>query len=53
VGDEFKATMHPYKWYADSNEAAAEIMQKMPVNSAILIKGSRGSKMELMAAALG
>lgn len=52
VGDEFKTTMHPYEWYADSKEAASEIMQKMPVHSAILIKGSRGSKMELMAAAL-
>ena len=52
VGDEFKTTMHPYEWYADSKEAASEIMQKMPVDSAILIKGSRGSKMELMAAAL-
>ncbi len=53
VGDEFKATKHPYKWYADSKEAAGEIMHKMPVDSAILIKGSRGSKMEQMAAALG
>lgn len=53
VGDEFKTTTHPYRWYADSKEAAAEIMQTMPENCAILIKGSRGSKMELMAAALG
>jgi UDP-N-acetylmuramoyl-tripeptide--D-alanyl-D-alanine ligase len=52
VGDEFKTTMHPYQWYADSKDAASEIMHKMPVDSAILIKGSRGSKMELMAAAL-
>lgn len=53
VGDEFNTTVHPYTWYADSTEAAAEIMKKVPENSAILIKGSRGSKMELMAGALG
>lgn len=53
VGEEFKTTQHPYEWYTNSSEAASSIVHQMPSNSAILIKGSRGSKMELMAAALG
>ncbi len=52
VGEEFKSTKHGYEWYADSNEAASKITSHMPENSTILIKGSRGSKMEQMAAAL-
>ena len=52
VGEEFMSTKHDYVWYADSKEAASKIAQQMPENSAILIKGSRGSKMELMVEAL-
>lgn len=53
VGEEFEATTHGYEWYANSADAARYINEHMPEDSAILIKGSRGSKMELMAATLG
>lgn len=52
VGNEFKHVTNSYKWFADSVQAAAYISAHQPHNSAILIKGSRGSKMEMMANAL-
>ncbi len=52
VGQEFATIEHPFLWFADSNAAAQYIAQETPTNCSILIKGSRGSKMEIMAAAL-
>lgn len=48
VGNEFKGIEHSFKWFADSTLAAEFINTNQPQNSAILIKGSRGSKMEVM-----
>lgn len=53
VGNEFLGLQEGYTWFADSEQAAAYIRANPPVNSAILIKGSRGSRMEAMAAVLG
>jgi UDP-N-acetylmuramoyl-tripeptide--D-alanyl-D-alanine ligase len=52
VGREFSNVAHAFTWFADSREAAAYIRTAMPENCAILIKGSRGSKMEIMLDAL-
>lgn len=52
VGREFSNVAHAFTWFADSREAAAYIRTAMPENCAILIKGSRGSKMEVMLDAL-
>lgn len=49
VGPEFKAIHDGYLWFPTSSEAAEYIEQNRPYSAAILIKGSRGSKMELMA----
>lgn len=49
VGNEFKAVEHRFRWFADSTQAAAYVATHQPQNAAILIKGSRGSKMEVMA----
>jgi len=52
VGKEFKGISHNYLHFDTSALAAEYIKQNPPANAAILIKGSRGSKMELMAEAL-
>ncbi|MDR3679589.1 MAG: UDP-N-acetylmuramoyl-tripeptide--D-alanyl-D-alanine ligase [Flavipsychrobacter sp.] len=52
VGPEFKTIQTTYKWFADSAAAAEYIRQQRPANSSILIKGSRGSKMEVLLAAI-
>ena len=59
VGHEFKHNLPLvlnedlwYKWFETSAEAAAYIKQYPPEDCSILIKGSRGSKMEVMADAL-
>ncbi len=52
VGPEFRNLIHSYLWFETSTEAAAHIKQHVPQNCSILIKGSRGSKMEIMAEAL-
>jgi UDP-N-acetylmuramoyl-tripeptide--D-alanyl-D-alanine ligase len=52
VGNEFKDIHGAQKWFATSAEAAEYIRKHRPENASILIKGSRGSKMELMAEAL-
>ncbi len=52
VGKEFKDIHGDYKWFDNSTEAAAYIKSHAPANSSILVKGSRGSKMELMTEAL-
>ena len=48
VGKEFKEIHNNYTWFENSAEAAAYIKTHQPENSSILIKGSRGSKMEVM-----
>ncbi len=52
VGPEFKTVQTVYKWFADSAAAAEYIRQHRSANSSILIKGSRGSKMEVLLAAI-
>jgi len=46
VGKEFVGIEHNFKWFEDSAAAAAYVANNKPQNSAILIKGSRGSRME-------
>jgi UDP-N-acetylmuramoyl-tripeptide--D-alanyl-D-alanine ligase len=51
-GPEFEDTQHAYRWFPDS-EALKDYVVKHPIHQAlILIKGSRGSKMELVLEAL-
>lgn len=52
VGNEFKTTLHKYTWFENSTLATEYISIHLPIEKSILIKGSRGSKMELMANAL-
>jgi UDP-N-acetylmuramoyl-tripeptide--D-alanyl-D-alanine ligase len=52
VGKEFETLPHPYRWYATSAEAKEAVMLQPPQHAAILIKGSRGSKMEVLLEAL-
>lgn len=52
VGNEFRGLQHGYQWFATSAEAADHVRMHKPENSSILIKGSRGSKMETMLDAL-
>lgn len=52
VGMEFKRDDNAYKWFLTSAEAAAYVLQTQPQQATILIKGSRGSKMELLKEAL-
>ncbi len=48
VGKEFKEVKEGYTWFENSTEAAAYIKTHQPESSSILIKGSRGSKMEVL-----
>jgi UDP-N-acetylmuramoyl-tripeptide--D-alanyl-D-alanine ligase len=48
VGREFEKVHGAYTWFENSLEAAAYIKDHQPVNSSILLKGSRGSKMEAL-----
>ncbi|HTM66941.1 MAG TPA: UDP-N-acetylmuramoyl-tripeptide--D-alanyl-D-alanine ligase [Flavipsychrobacter sp.] len=52
VGKEFSGLTDDYKWFSTSSEAAAFISNNKPENTSILIKGSRGSKMENLLEAL-
>ncbi len=52
VGNEFKEVRDGFKWFASSTDAAAYVATHAPKDSAILVKGSRGSKMEVMVEAL-
>ncbi len=52
VGKEFRGLQDNYSWFENSTEAAAYVKTTTPANSSILIKGSRGSKMELLMDAL-
>lgn len=52
VGGEFAAVRGNHLWFETSADAAAYVAAHIPVNSSILIKGSRGSRMEVLAGAL-
>lgn len=48
TGPEFAETSHPYLWFADS-AGARDYLKQHPVHHAtVLIKGSRGSRMEVV-----
>lgn len=53
VGKEFEGISGSYKHYNTSVEAAKYVSSRKPANAAILIKGSRGTKMESLLEALG
>jgi UDP-N-acetylmuramoyl-tripeptide--D-alanyl-D-alanine ligase len=53
VGKEFDGLQGNYKWFETSEQAAAHVRDHQPQNSSILVKGSRGSRMEVMVEALG
>lgn len=48
VGNEFKVVKNNYTWFENAQEAAVFIASDPPVNKSILVKGSRGSRMELL-----
>ncbi|HYD22404.1 MAG TPA: UDP-N-acetylmuramoylalanyl-D-glutamate--2,6-diaminopimelate ligase, partial [Flavipsychrobacter sp.] len=52
VGREFEGLSDLYKRFDNSEEAAEYIRKGKPENASILIKGSRGSKMEVLLEAL-
>lgn len=52
VGEEFRAMQAGRLWFASSAEAAEYVRAHPPMNAAILIKGSRGSRMEALLEAL-
>lgn len=47
TGDEFASVKHHYTWFATSEEVKGYLLQHPIHHATILIKGSRGSKMEL------
>ncbi len=53
VGKEFEGLQNGYAWFEKSVDAAAYVKAHQPQNSSILVKGSRGSKMEVLVEALG
>lgn len=48
VGKEFSDINHPYNYFEDSSELKNYIIEHPITRSTILIKGSRGSKMEVL-----
>lgn len=52
TGDEFAVTKHDFIWFATSEEVKQYLMDHKPEQATILIKGSRGSKMETALEAL-
>ncbi|MCF8450803.1 MAG: UDP-N-acetylmuramoyl-tripeptide--D-alanyl-D-alanine ligase [Taibaiella sp.] len=52
VGAEFRGVQGNYIWFDNSAAAATYVKANPPKNSSILVKGSRGSKMEVMVDAL-
>ncbi len=52
VGKEFEGLTQAYHWYATSAEAATALKNQKPEYTQILIKGSRGSKMEQLLSVL-
>lgn len=53
VGKEFNGLYGNHKHFQTSAEAKEYVVQHVPENASILIKGSRGSKMEVLAECLG
>jgi UDP-N-acetylmuramoyl-tripeptide--D-alanyl-D-alanine ligase len=52
VGKEFAGITHSYPHFSTSAEAAAYVTVNQPADASILIKGSRGSRMEVLLEAL-
>jgi UDP-N-acetylmuramoyl-tripeptide--D-alanyl-D-alanine ligase len=52
VGEEFESVKDQYQWFATSAEAYDWISRNPIANSVVLVKGSRGSKMEVVLEAL-
>jgi UDP-N-acetylmuramoyl-tripeptide--D-alanyl-D-alanine ligase len=52
VGREFEPVKGQHLWFSNSTEAAEAVRKSPPAHSSILIKGSRGSKMEVLLEAL-
>lgn len=52
VGDEFKDISNKYLHFSNSTLAKEYIQNNLPNNTSVLVKGSRGSKMEVMIEAL-
>jgi UDP-N-acetylmuramoyl-tripeptide--D-alanyl-D-alanine ligase len=52
VGKEFNGLQGNHKWFENSQQAAEYIHAHNPKGKSILIKGSRGSKMELLLQAM-
>lgn len=52
VGKEFKGIAGPHKHFTTSADAKDYIINNKPSGASILVKGSRGSRMEVMAEAL-
>jgi len=52
VGKEFKGISEGFQWFENSAEAAEHVRNHRPKDATILIKGSRGSKMENLLSAL-
>jgi UDP-N-acetylmuramoyl-tripeptide--D-alanyl-D-alanine ligase len=52
VGKEFREVRGEYQWFETSTKAADYLSQNQPEHASILVKGSRGSKMEVMVDAL-
>lgn len=52
VGAEFEPVKGGHLWFANSTEAAEAVRKVPPANASLLIKGSRGSKMEALLDAL-
>lgn len=48
VGQEFFAVKGAHKWFPDAANATVSVLENPPQNASILIKGSRGSRMELL-----
>jgi UDP-N-acetylmuramoyl-tripeptide--D-alanyl-D-alanine ligase len=52
VGQEFETVRGQYSWFPSATLAADFVRKNPPKNASILIKGSRGSKMETLLEAL-
>jgi UDP-N-acetylmuramoyl-tripeptide--D-alanyl-D-alanine ligase len=48
VGEEFRDVRGSHHWFATSAEAAEWVRANQPGEATILLKGSRGSRMEVM-----
>ncbi|WP_118974392.1 UDP-N-acetylmuramoyl-tripeptide--D-alanyl-D-alanine ligase [Taibaiella koreensis] len=48
TGPEFKDTRHSYLWFSDSEQVRDHLLQQPIHQALVLIKGSRGSRMELV-----